>query len=155
MQMKDFFTSKQLVKGLQMDAGDYMILLVFFVYLLSNVDFPMAINDKLNTTLGNLMIVVFAIMILGNRSALVGVFGLIVAYEMINRVSYGSANMMIHEATPEEDKKKQDFNKMNQNVKETTLEENIVNEMKPYVSGQAGPSNVKPILSELHQATTL
>ena len=67
---------------------------VFALYILLNVQTPKMIAGLVNNLVGNVVIILVALTILMNSHPVVGVLGLVVAYELIRRsgVSSGTYN---------------------------------------------------------------
>ena len=127
--------------------------IVFIIYILLNVDTPSPLVPFIDTTLGSIVVVVLALSVFASTNPIVGILGLIAAYELLRRSGNGlgfPANNYISS----ENNKIMDFSKFNDFP--ITLEEEVVAKMAPLVRNDASPYlNYKPVLDNTHDAASL
>ena len=109
----------------------------------------------IDTTSGNIVIIILALIVMIKFNPVVGVLGLLVAYELMRRSSISNSNILLRQEVPSEKSKKHEMEVLNKELKKTTLEEEMVGQVKTYVSDENTPSNIKPLLSDLHNASNL
>lgn len=146
------FKLKELLKP---QMKHHLILVVILVvYILMNVETPEMMAPLVNNLFGKIVIVLIVLGLFkhcesGPLGTIIGVVGLIAAYELIRR---SSDNVTMLKYLPSSEKKKiMDFEKYNEFPK--TLEEEVVSKMAPLVSrNSSSNSNFKPVLDKLYDA---
>ena len=113
------------------------------------------LEKMIDTTSGNIVIIILALIVMIKFNPVVGVLGLLVAYELMRRSSISNSNILLRQEVPSEKSKKHEMEVLNKELKKTTLEEEMVGQVKTYVSDENTPSNIKPLLSDLHNASNL
>ena len=113
------------------------------------------LEKMIDTTSGNIVIIILALIVMVKFNPVVGVLGLLVAYELMRRSSISNSNILLRQEVPSEKSKKHEMEVLNKELKKTTLEEEMVGQVKTYVSDENTPSNIKPLLSDLHNASNL
>ena len=149
--MKNLFK----LKDLSFKSQDLLLTLVFVIYLISNAKIPLMLEKMIDTTSGNIVIIILALIVMVKFNPVVGVLGLLVAYELMRRSSISNSNILLRQEVPSEKSKKHEMEVLNKELKKTTLEEEMVGQVKTYVSDENTPSNIKPLLSDLHNASNL
>lgn len=136
-----------------------VIFVIYVAFLITyRVDIPAYIANMVDTLYGN----VFVILVFGtfymSVNPIVGIVGLLVAYELIRRSSNNARiEKVVHESASET-QKMQDMKVMNEDQQTNnppTLEEETVGEIKDFAVGKATASNVEPLLHDLHNATNV
>ena len=140
--MKNLFK----LKDLSFKSQDLLLTLVFVIYLISNAKIPLMLEKMIDTTSGNIVIIILALIVMIKFNPVVGVLGLLVAYELMRRSSISNSNILLRQ---------NEMEVLNKELKKTTLEEEMVGQVKTYVSDENTPSNIKPLLSDLHNASNL
>lgn len=125
---------------------------LFILYLLLDIQLPKALASMVDTTLGNLVVIVAALSLFYSKNNVLAVLGLVVAYELIRRSS-GVYGLMNH--VPTQNQKDKMLEKLNEDNKPYTLEEEMVSNILPLVSGDIMPPKYDPVLDDLHNATSL
>ena len=151
LKMKNLFK----MKDLSLETQDLILALVFVVYLISNVKLPSALERIIDTTSGNIIVIIMALMTLMMFNPIVGVLALITAYELMRRTSVSNSNILLKQEVPSEETKRHEMEVLNKEAKKRTLEEEMIEDVKVYVSDDTTPSNIKPLLSNLHNASNL
>ena len=125
---------------------------MFIVYLVFNIQLPRPLSSLVDTTLGNVVVVVAALSLFYSKNNVLAVLGVIVAYEIIRRSSgvYGLINNV-----PTQYNKDRLLEKFNEDNKNYTLEEEMVSNILPLVSGSVMPPKYEPVLDNLHSATSV
>jgi len=129
-----------------------VLIFLFIIFLLFDVKVPNVVASLVDTTLGNVVVIGSALSLFYSKNNILAVIGLVVAYELIRKSSgvYGLMNYV-----PTQDKKDSLMNSFNENIKHSTLEEEMVTNMLPMVSGHISDANYEPVLDHLHNATSV
>lgn len=151
LKMKNLFK----MKDLTLKTQDMVLAVVFVTYLISNMKLPSFLEKLIDSTSGNIVVIIMALVVFMMFNPLVGVLALIVAYELMRRSAVSNSNILLKHEVPSEKSKKHEMEVLNKEAKKRTLEEEMVDDVKVYVSDDATPSNVKPLLSDLHNASNL
>lgn len=138
---------------------EMVVLALYVAFLITyKMKIPSQIANIVDSVYGNvLVILVFGVLYM-NFSPMVGVVGLLVAYELIRR---SSNNVIVKEVVRETQSEEQkldnmkDMNKDQQVNKPPTLEEETVGKVKDFAVSKANSSSVEPLLHNLHNATSL
>ena len=126
--------------------------IVFIIYILLNIDSPSSLSNLIDTQLGHIIVAVLALTVFASTNPIVGILGLIAAYELLRRSSNG--NFIVSNSIPSETNKAMDFSKYNDFP--ISLEEEVVSQMAPLVRYDAGPNiDYKPTLDDTHDAADI
>ena len=148
---------------------------VFFFYILFNVQTPSILATPLETIFGKVLVFAFAAVVFMKTNPVVGVLGFIVAYQMVKTASITTGNYAKRQYLPSEVNKMKDMTAFNvieptSEVAPTsistsgsgillpgTLEEEMVDRMAPLVIKGNEDSNLdyKPVLDGQHGASPL
>jgi|ETN02SMinimDraft_4_1059925.scaffolds.fasta_scaffold163589_1 hypothetical protein len=138
------------IKGRQ----EHVLMVLLIIYILSGASTPQGFAKLVDTIWGNLFVAIVAIVLFTRVSPVVGIMGLIAAYEIVRRSSVKTGSGAIKKFVPSEIKKGNQMAAFNQTT--VTLEEELVNSMVPLVSGRpCTNANYKPVLNDTHKATAL
>ena len=85
--------------------------IVFIIYILLNVDTPSGLSKLIDTSLGYVIVAILALTVFASTNPIVGILGLIAAYELLRRSNGGS--LLISSNIPSEKNKVMDFSKYN------------------------------------------
>ena len=131
-----------------------ILLVVFIVYILLNVQTPSMLATLIDNIYGNVVVVLMALFVLTHMNPIVGVVALYAAYELIQRSSVSTGSAAIRRYLPTEIKKGKHFSAFNQFP--VTLEEEVVKQMAPLVE-TSGPNHLhyKPVANETYNAVDL
>jgi hypothetical protein len=102
---------------------------IFFAYLLFNVQTPEPISKLINNIIGLVAIVISAIYLLINTNPILGILGVLVAYELLRRSE--TDVFEIRAQQPSEKKKQQFYSKFNKVP--VSLEEEHVRKVAPHI----------------------
>ena len=123
---------------------------VLFIYILFDVPVPEVVTPFINSLLGQVVLVLVAIMLLIYFNPILGVLGLFVAFLMIRKTS-STLISQTPVSTVTQDQKNSDMRKMNaeRNKNKESLEESVINNMKPLVSNNNfSNASYKPVLDD-------
>jgi hypothetical protein len=129
-----------------------VLIALFIIFILFDVPVPRVVSSLVDTTLGNVVVIFGAISLFYCKNNVLAVLGLVVAYELIRR-SAGIYGLLNH--VPTQENKDKMMNSFNENIKHSTLEEEMVSNILPLVSGPVGTPNYEPVLDNLYSATSL
>jgi len=145
---------KKVININNMMGGQFVLLIIFIVYIVFNVPPPEPIASLIDSTLGYVIVIgLFALMAV-NLNPIVTLIGVFAIYLLFKRSSISSGSLAMTKFLPSENVKGQHLNAFNQFP--VTLEEEVVQQMAPLQSGPAmGPKTFTPVLDNLHDATFL
>ena len=146
----------ELFQNLLKRSNQHQLLLavLFVIYILFNIETPHPLAQLIDNIYGNIVVVLFALSFFFHSDPVVGVLGLLAAYELIKRSSDKTGTAAIKNYLPSEYHKGKQFTAFNQFP--VTLEEQMVAKMAPLVRN-APPPNVdyKPVLDGQHHAAPI
>ena len=131
-----------------------VLAVLFIVYLMSNMVLPPSLTKLANTQAGMIVIVVLALTVFFHTHPVVGVLGLLVAYEMIKTAGRTSPSVVYSQAQPTFTTKKSRMRSMQSHPK-VTLEEQMVKNMVPLVNPPSGSdpgASYLPVLDNTRNA---
>jgi hypothetical protein len=129
-----------------------VLISLFVIFILFDLPVPRVVSSLVDTTLGNVVVIFGALSLFYCKNNVLAVLGLVVAYELIRR-SAGIYGLLNH--VPTQENKDKMMNSLNENIKHSTLEEEMVSNILPIVSGSVATPNYEPVLDNLHSATSL
>ncbi len=128
--------------------------LIFVIYILMDVDTPKSLANLVDNVYGNAAVAIIALSLFVHTDPVVGILGIVAAYQLIKRSSVETGTHAIRNYLPSEGKKIMDFAKCNDFA--VTLEEEMVDKMAPLVKHDAPPNvDYKPVLDSLHDAAPI
>jgi hypothetical protein len=138
----------------QLMNGQSLLLILFVIYIIFNIQTPEPLANLIDSTLGYVIIIgLFAFMAV-NLHPLVTLVGIFAIYLLFKRSSMVSGSLAMTKFLPTEEVKSQHLSAFNQFP--VTLEEEVVQKMAPLQSGPAmGPKSFTPVLNELHDAANI
>ena len=137
---------------------ELILLTVFVIYLIGNFKLPNTLNELVDNSFGNVVVILLALALFINTSPILGVVGFLVAYEIIRRASISTGTDAIKKYLPSEENKAK---KMEQyqppmSTPDITLEEEMIDNIVEFTENNDLPeSNVKPILDNNYGAEQL
>jgi len=147
----------EVYSGLMKKAQAHELILggLLIVYSAFDIRAPDAVNRFVSTTLGSILVILLAISLFLSVNPLIGIIGLIAAYELIRRSrnNYLSSDKALINYLPQTDSNCRDLNAYNQFG--PTLEEEMVAKMAPLVGPSVGSVTYKPLMDDDHDATPL
>jgi hypothetical protein len=132
-----------------------ILTLLFVLYLVLGYQMPSSIAEKIDTTSGKIVVVVVALLLFAFSNPILGIVGLIVAYELIKRSSITTGTDALAKYYPTEEKKWSPFTAENQFP--YTLEQEVVSKMAPVRTTDAvsSPASFIPILDDTYDAAPI
>jgi len=129
-----------------------VLVILFIVYLVLGLKMPNNIADMIDTTSGKIVIAILALALFAYSNPILGVLGIIVAYELIKRSTVATGSAALEKYYPTEAKKWSPFSPLHQFP--YTLEQEMVKKMAPIRRSNTGNQKVsfKPVLDDLHDA---
>lgn len=132
-----------------------ILTVLFILYLILDYKMPSSIAEKIDTKEGKIIVVITALILLACSNPILGVLGIIVAYELIKRSSVSTGSHAIKNYYPTESKKWTPFSAHHQFP--YTLEQEIIKKMAPIraVNNKTTPATYKPVLDNLYDAAPI
>lgn len=150
------------LKDLMLKKNRHQLILtiLFILYLFFNVDVPRNLASAIDSPFGMTIVIVISIALLCMTNPVLGFLGFVVAYELIRRSRVQTGSQAVSQNIITESRKyneMQSFNNdINNNKLFSTLEEQVVSTMVPYINnGQLDNNNVKPVLDKQHDAASI
>ena len=134
--------------------GQSLLLLLFVIYIIFNIQTPEPLANIIDSTLGYVIVIgLFAFMAV-NLHPLVTLVGIFAIYLLFKRSSIATGSLAMTKFPPSDNVKGQHLSAFNQFP--VTLEEEVVQKMAPLQSGPAmGPKTFTPVLDDLHDAANV
>ena len=139
----------------KMKKNDLILVALFAVYLISNMQLPEGLNLLIDNSFGNIAIILGALILFLNSNSVIGVLGFLVAYELIRRASVSTGTDAIVQYIDTEEKKATKMRSYQPSVPDVTLEEEVIDNMVEFTDSDLPPSNVKPVLEKSYNAEQL
>jgi hypothetical protein len=134
--------------------GQLLLSVLFVIYLIMGYKTPDKLAAMVDTMWGKVVVAALALMLFAHANPVLGVLGLIVAYEFIVRSSHMIGASALARAYPTEEYKWSPFSQENQFP--MTLEQEVVKNMTPLVNSEPnGPATFKPILDPQYDAAPI
>jgi hypothetical protein len=132
-----------------------VLAVLFILYLILGFKMPYDIANIIDTNMGKIIIVILSLILFGISNPIVGILGVIVAYELIKRSSIATGTDALEKYYPTEEKKWSPFNARHQFP--YTLEQEMVKKMAParHFNNVSQPTTFKPILDDQHDAAPI
>jgi len=130
--------------------------ILLFVFIIFRVPVPDVLAPMIASFPGMIVVIASALSLFAMCNPIVGILGLIVAYELIMRSggSFSSKSLNLPTVQQSEQKKKQYLNTINSFP--VTLEEQTVQNMVPLAGeGPTGNGNYKPVMNPVQGAASL
>lgn len=135
--------------------GQVILVILFLIYIIMGYKTPEGLATMIDTIIGKLIIVLFALALLFYCNPILGVLGLFVAFLLIQRSSIANGSAALSAYYPTEKKKYSNLTALNQFP--YTLEQEVVSKMAP-INNTTDPnavSNFMPILDNIHDAAPI
>jgi hypothetical protein len=128
--------------------------LLFTIYILFNIQTPYSLAKIIDTTLGNIFVVVLALTMFAAAGPIAGILALLASYSLINRSARATGGVYRHDENEAEELKMKMLEQYNEFPK--TLEEEVVSDMAPIVRNDDDMQAVyKPVLNDLSDAAPI
>jgi hypothetical protein len=129
-----------------------ILVILFILYLVLGMKMPDPIANVIDTNAGKIVVCILALALFAYSNPILGILGVIVAYELIKSSSITTGSAALEKYYPTEEKKWSPFSATHQFP--YTLEQEVVKKMAPvrppnYVNT---PAKFKPILDDQHDA---
>jgi hypothetical protein len=137
------------------NLGQLILSILFIIYLFSGTKLPSTVADLIDTLPGKVVVIIVAVMLFYISNPILGVLGLIVAYQLIINSSVETGSSALDAYLPTEKKKATNMTALNQFP--YTLEQEVVKKMAPLNKPNSEPevNTFKPILDDLHDAAPI
>lgn len=135
------------------NAGQLMLAIVFIIYLIMGYQTPEPLASAVDTLWGKVIVAVIALSLFAISNPIVGVLGLLVAFDLIRRSGLATGNTALGRYVPSEVQKFGQLTAFNQFP--YTLEQEVVAKMTPPVSRADlinSPATFKPMLDRGYDA---
>lgn len=130
--------------------NEYSLCIFMILFLCLNIQLPLFINKLIDTDIGYLILIFFGIcLFLKNNNPLVGLFGLLVIFRILNNASMKTGKKYIKKYVPSEKKKYKEMMKFNPDpYKFSELEEEMASNVENnYNLKEINNENVLPLFS--------
>jgi hypothetical protein len=134
--------------------GQLLLAILFVIYLIMGYSTPEPVAGLIDSLPGKIVVIIAALSLFVSVNPILGILGLLVAYDLIRRSSVATGTDGLKRYLPTEEKKTSQFTAFNQFP--YTLEQEVVKKMAPlnrsneFLGGSA-PS-YKPILENTRDA---
>lgn len=139
----------------KLHKGEIVLVILFIIYLILGLKTPEPIANMVDSLIGKVVIIIIVIFLFMHSNPILAVLALFVAFDLIRRSSMSTGIDALERFAPSEEKKLTQFSAYNQFP--YTLEQEMVTKMTPMVhSGMSiTQSSYKPMLDNLHNASTI
>jgi len=141
----------------QKNSGQLILCVIFIIYLLMGANKPpRMIAEFIDSFAGRIIVILVSLIILSKYNPILGVLGLIVAYNLISSSSNATGSNALQKYLPTEKKKYTAMTQYNQFP--YTLEQEVVKKMAPinkYDSGNPKQYTFNAVLDNLHDAAPI
>jgi len=126
--------------------------ILFVVYLLVGYKMPEGVAQIIDTTIGKVVVALVSLMLFGYGNPILGVLGLLVAYQLIQSASVKTGMAALEQYYPTEEKKWSPFSPAHQFP--YTLEQEVVKNMTTQkFNTEYVKAPWRPVLDDTHDAT--
>jgi hypothetical protein len=136
------------------NVGQLMLAILFVIYLIMGYKTPNPLASWIDTLVGKIVVILIALSLFTQVHPILGVLGLLVAYDLIRRSGVTTGTDALEKYLPTQQKVDSQFTAFNQFS--YTLEQEMVKKMAPLNKSNefyGGPGeNYKPILDNTHDA---
>jgi hypothetical protein len=132
----------------------FILMLLFVTFLVTGYRMPDSVAEVIDTTAGKVVVIVGALSLFAYSNPILGVVGLLVAYELIKRSYQVTGTAALEAYYPTEEKKWSPFSPMHQFP--YTLEQEMVKKMTNIKFNETGSAaSFKPVIDDLHDAAPI
>ena len=137
-----------------------VLTVLFLIYILFNIQTPQGIAVAVDSPIGITIVIVISLALFCATNPILGFIGFIVAYELIRRSAIKTGSQALKQYVITEEQKYGEMesfnNDINNNKLYSSLEEEVVTKMVPYVNYDTiDNTNVKPVLDKQHDAASV
>jgi hypothetical protein len=135
--------------------GEFILIVLMIIYLILGFKTPETIASIIDNVVGKVVIVLIVIYLFMHANPILAVVAALVAFDLMRRSNESTGLGALSAYAPSEQKKMSQFSAFNQFP--YTLEQEVVSKMAPIVRSGSSlmPASYKPLLDNLHDATTL
>jgi hypothetical protein len=131
-----------------------VLVVLFIIYLLMGYKTPDSVANMIDTTVGKIVVAIFALLLFGYSNPILGVLGIFVAYQLVRGASIKTGMAALEEYYPTEEKKWSPFTPAHQFP--YTLEQEMVKKMAPQkFNTNYVKATYKPTLDETYDAASV
>ena len=141
-----------ILKSVKSNKSSTILALLLSIFIIFNIQPPHELAKLVDNLLGRVVVIIGALSLLFAHPVL-GVLGIVAAYELIRRSENTTGTGPLRKYLPTELKKKQHLTAMNQFP--VTVEEQVISQMLPRNTGSLPPPSYKPVLDSLHEAAKI
>ena len=142
----------KLLKSIQKYESKHSVAIsiICIIYILFNIPLPKPVATWIDTSIGQIMVFVVALIMFPAAGLFAGVLALLAGYTLIQRASIASGNAYIYQENQAEEIKMQMLDQYNDYPK--TLEEQVVATMAPIAQTGNQTFTFKPVLDNIQNA---
>lgn len=135
--------------------GELVLVILMIIYLVLGLRTPDMIANMVDSIIGKVVIIVAVIFLFMHANPILAVVAALVAFDLMRRSSATTGLGALQAYAPSEEKKMSQFTAFNQFP--YTLEQEVVAKMAPIVRSGSSltPASYKPVLDNLHDASSL
>ena len=135
--------------------GEFVLIILMIIYLILGFRTPEIVANLVDNVLGRVVIILVVIYLFIYSNPMLAVLAALAAFDLMRRSNDTTGLGALKDYAPTEEKKSSHFSAFNQFP--YTLEQEVVAKMAPIVrSGNSlTQSSYKPILENLHDASTV
>ena len=128
-----------------------VLVILFIIYLLMGFKTPDSIASMIDSTVGKIVVALFALLLFAYSNPILGVLGIFVAYQLVRGASIKTGMAGLEEYYPTEEKKWSPFTPAHQFP--YTLEQEVVKKMAPQKFNTSYvKATYKPTLEDTYDA---
>jgi hypothetical protein len=135
------------------NLNQLILVILFIIYLIFKIRMPLPVANVIDNMYSKIIIVILALVLLMHSNPILGILGILVAYELIKRSTMQSGNSILQQYYPNEEKKWSPFSSTNQFP--YTLEQEVVKHIAPTVNMINGKASFSPVLDNLYDAAPI
>ena len=124
---------------------------MFIIYLIMGLKTPSSVATMIDSTVGKVVVALFALLLFAYSNPILGVLGIFVAYQLVRNASIKTGMASLEQYYPTEEKKWSPFTPAHQFP--YTLEQEMVKRMAPqkFNTNYVKPT-YKPMLEDIYDA---
>ena len=150
---------KQLISFNKENNGEFILAILFVIYLIMGYNVPQPIAIAVNSIIGKILLFMVVVYMFMNHNSVLAILGLFVAFDLIRRSDMNVINVNSIESlkkfAPSEESKYSKFTAFNQFP--YTLEQEVIKKMVPVMNpgNSITKASYKPLLDNLHDAVAV
>ena len=133
------------------NMSQLVLVILFIIYLLMGFKTPDSVASMIDSTVGKIVVALFALLLFAYSNPILGVLGIFVAYQLVRGASIKTGMAGLEEYYPTEEKKWSPFTPAHQFP--YTLEQEVVKKMAPQKFNTSYvKATYKPTLEDTYDA---